>query len=320
MLQSKNTKILSASLRFLQLFGKNYCKKSELIDQILKVNNNNTNVKIEQIIALSYISDKESSIVASFLSKSLKNKSWLVSRITYKLINSLEHKPARMELIQKYKTINSEAEKLLILSALKNNFDKDIFGFLTNELLTVRNSKIKNTIFSMLSHSADSEIVLNWLDQHYSNFSKDDIVSLAGYYQSELEDNFSSSLLAVLIKHGFAPDEEFIKKLYESIAVYANKGDISHEEQGKLNNLLKIKNSLVAKEATKGIWDSLVVKEKITKEMQVEYQDAVVQFISKMEEILKKYKINEDKIKEVIDEMSTLKEGLPYLFNANIGE
>ncbi|MFH0790554.1 MAG: hypothetical protein V2A64_02885 [Candidatus Omnitrophota bacterium] len=310
LLESKDEKIIASSLRFLQLFSANYDKQGELIEPVLKINSSSINVQYEQVIALSRVTSKDSKIDEVSLRKFLNHKSWLVSRAAYSLINSLEDARIRMDLIKKYKSGDNEFEKLLILTALENNFSDYIFEFLAGEMLSTASDKIKTRIFRMLKSAQDKAKVLSWLDNNYEKLTQQDLVSLAGCYGRSYDD-FSASLSILLIKKGLIPDTDFLKHLSESITEYQNKKELSAGEKNELNNMLNIEREILANNILRDKWLSLKPPEpQINKQMQEEYDNAVDQFVAKSGEIFKKYNLDDEKKKSFLESLSLLKEGL----------
>lgn len=256
LLHAKNERVVSACLKFLQLFSGEYLNSAELLEPILKIKSSNINVQFEQLTDLSLIVSKETKIGDDFLNKAVNNKSWLVSRAAYSLVNKLENERIRMELIKKYRSTDKESERLLILTALENSFSNNIFDFLTKEILETRNNKIKTAVFMMLRSGQNKDMVLGWIGKNYERLSKEDIGFLAGYY-GEAYDNFSTSLLIALIKKGFIPDIGFLEKLSKSITEYKNKKDLSVSGKIELDNMLKIKQELLTNDLVKAVWGSL---------------------------------------------------------------
>ncbi|MFA6079537.1 MAG: hypothetical protein WC779_07335, partial [Candidatus Omnitrophota bacterium] len=166
LLHSRDDRIVSASLRFLQLFGPKYAEKDELAGNILKVRNNSKNVRYERLAALSAIAGKDSPVGDKFLKKSLEDASWLVSRAAYKLINSLENEKFRLMLIARYEKTLIEYEKLLILTSMTDNFSSDVFKFFGKAVFETRDKKIKDLIFRSFKNARDISEVLRWVDKN----------------------------------------------------------------------------------------------------------------------------------------------------------
>ena len=311
LLKSRNDKILSVSLRFLQLFNQNYSKKNELIGPILKVRSNNFNTQYEQVSALSEAASRDSKIDRRSLRKFLNSRSWLVSRCSYYLVDSLEDDESRLELTRRYSATNSQMEKLLILVALKNNFSNNVFGFLVSELLSAKDLKIRSAILKMLDNGQTPRLILGWIDKNYAKLSKEDIATLVNVHYETMEETFSADLLAILINKGLVPEEKFLKKLFDSIEGYKVKNNPSETEKESLANLMKIESAIMAKDSIKDMWLSVKNKidqtKKINSQMAGEYNDAADQFIAKTDEILKKYNIDDEKRQQCLEDISMVK-------------
>lgn len=310
LLESKDKKIIASSLRFLELFSTNYDNCNELIEPILKIKSRSINVQYEQVIALSRVTSRDSKIGEAFLRKFLNHETWLVSRAVYSLVNSLEDSRMRKDLIEKYKSSDNEFEKLLILTALQNNFSDYIFDFLTAEILAAASNKIKMQIFQMLKFARDKSKILDWIDKYYEKLTPQDLVSLAGCYGNSYDD-FSISLSILLMKKGFSPDNDFLKHLYDSITEYKDKKELSTQEKNELENMFKLEQEILANNVLKDMWLSLKPPEsQINKQMQEEYNNAVDQFVAQSDGIFKKYNLDDQKKQSFLENLSFLKESL----------
>ena len=310
-LSLKDERILSRSLRFLQMFSTDYDKKEELLKPILDVKNRAPNVQYEQLIALSMILENGSQIDPSFIKRSLNNRSWLVSRAAYLVINSLEDNQLRLGMIKKYKVTEDRMEKLLIFLSLQNKFSDQLFSFFADELLTSNDFKIRHQIFDILPGAENINTVIAWLDTNYSRLSEEDISYLVGINRRSLANSFSSALLATFIRKGFVPDGVFLEKLNASIKEYELRGPLSESEKRDRSNLLNIEQALLSRESLKTRWLAMRSKtQELTsrlKKMQEEYDSALDIFVAQTDKILKKYKMDEDNSKEYIRKLSEAK-------------
>lgn len=317
LLKSKDDRILSSNLRFLQLFSDGYSKKKDLIVPVLKIKSKSANVQYEQVMLLSEITSKDSKIDPLVLKRFLNNKSWLVSRATYFLINALQDETIRLELVKRYKSIDNEMEKLLILNAFEDKFSDDVFKLLRDELISTKSDKIKNEIFGMLGNGQDEKKVIEWLDKNYENFPKKDIDTLVNMYDRDLSDKFSNSLFIIFAKKDFVPKDDFLKKLISSIKTSEAEKEPSAQQKEELKDLLSLKEALLANAPIKEKWQAVEAKLNeegmLYEKMDDEYGRAVDQFAFKIDEILKKYKIAEDKRKEFLkNNIYSLKESFLY--------
>lgn len=314
LLSSRDSKIQAAALKFLERMSTQYNRPEELILSILRVQSNSQNVQYEQVFALSAIAGKNSQIGYNAVKKFLQSRNWMVSRQAYLLVNKLEDEQCRIELIKKYNLTKFEFEKLLILGALKNNFSSFVFKFLTKEIISSGNRKIRHVIFDILGTGKNKQEVLKWIDNNYGVFSKEDVACLVDIYSrafSKEDVDFSSSLFIVLINHGFTPQEKFYKELNSSIKELMGKPE--YEE--KFKSLILLDEALSNNASLKDVWLSVKNGKPVNKAMEKEYNDALDQFISKTDKILKKYNAEEEARKEYINEISSLKDYMIQKFS-----
>jgi hypothetical protein len=316
LLKSRDPKILAASLKFLEVFGAEYKKAEDLIQPILKVKSKDPNVKYEQIMALSVIASEGSSIDDAFLRRRLKDKSWLVSRSTYVLINSLQHDELRLELIKRYDAESNTMEKLLILGALTDNFPRKVFKFLTREMIFSDSPKIKRYIFAMLGFAQDKRAVLGWFDRGWARLAKPDIAQLAEIHYTMFKTEFSSTLLAILIQNGFSPSASFLNTLNTSMKKLDKKEELSQEEKVTLNNISRIEQALLASDLLHDTWIALKEEKAeppaktVNPDLKREYDKAVDAFIASTATMLRKYEVDEESRKSFLEEISGLKDYL----------
>lgn len=305
-LQSANPQIVSSAIHFLSIFGTNYKDKEEIINSLLKVKSNNYKVQFELVDALTVLADSSTKIEDKFIDNFLNSKSWVVSRKTYDLVNSLENEGIRLNLIGKYKTAQDEAEKLLILRALSNNYTDNTFDILKGEILAKDDMKIKNYIFEILHQAKDKKKVLDWLNENYGKLDKEDIESLAqtDYYQINSE--FGSQLMVILINSGFNPKvnlsiqkgEEGVPSLFsflsEGLKELSSKKDIKQEEAEELSRLNNVESALLNSPFLKEDWlkyKESKREETFSPEFVEEYNANLNDFFVKTKNIYEKYKI-----------------------------
>ncbi|MDD5173963.1 MAG: hypothetical protein PHV48_03970, partial [Candidatus Omnitrophica bacterium] len=232
LLKSRDDRIVSACLRFLQIFGRKYDKKEELIEPVLKIGRRRQNVRYEKLVTLSAIVSKNSPVSDEFLKRSLIDRSWLVSRATYDLIDRLENEKMRSMLSARYALTAAEYEKLLILTSMRHGLSSGIFAFLGKEALETKNVKIKNLILRSLRNARNTFEALEWVDDNYEKLSSGDIKEMrAG---TTIDDDFTSLLYGVCIRKGWVPDNDFFMDMYERIYTPAsNAGEYPSEEDIK---------------------------------------------------------------------------------------
>ena len=320
LLKSRDQKILAASLRFLQAFSTEFGNKKALIEPVLQARVKSANAKYEQVMALCMVATREAKISASFLKSRLNDRSWLVSRATYLLVNVLEHNPMRKELIKRYAKASSITERLLLLSGLSNNFSSRVFKFLTAEGFSVNNFQVKRAIFSMFSQAADKKSVLTWFDENYSKLNKADIVQLAETNYQTFSNEFSSFLLTIFIEKGFMPDRQFLENLNSSLKEFDSKTELSKEDKQVLNSMSRLEQALLADEVLKSAWLTIKnrpeeeIEKTINQDLKREYDLVVDEFLVKTDKILAKYDIEEDRREAYLSDLSHLKEYLVEQF------
>ncbi|MDD5680020.1 MAG: hypothetical protein PHI59_02130 [Candidatus Omnitrophica bacterium] len=307
LLQSRDGKIVSASLRFLQLFGPKYNKREELVEYLLKVKNRSQNVRYEQLVALNAIASQASRISDAFLIKSLKDPSWLVSRAAYSLVNTLKNDKIRLMLAAKYGSKAAEYEKLLILTAMKDDFSNDIFKFLSKEVFETKNDKIKDFILSALRNAHDTAEALKWVDENYEKLLPEEIARISD--DKPLYDDFTSALYIICIKKGWMPDNGFFGDLYQNINLAKSAGseeDLSEDDIRNRANLLNVEKAIMDSQIAGPAWavfknEKDMLAKSIAGEIKAEYAVIVNQFSEKAGGILDKYNVGTEKKKEFCD-------------------
>lgn len=303
LLNSRDTRVAIASLRFLQIFGNKYKAKPEVGKPVLQVRNNNPQVVYEQITLLCAVADKDLNIPDATLREFLNNPSWVVSRSAYALVNSLEHDRLRRELINKYRVMHDEKEKLLILTALQNKFSDYVADFLFTELLTTKSNKIRDKIFNMLDSGKNQEKVLSWVDKNYNR-----ILAVGGEYlfvlhAGKVHKKFSSRLLGIFINGNFAVDKKFLEQLNKNIEECKVKKELSPADRGNFDNLLEIEKALLANKLLAEQWRALRKKTEIRDTeltaLQNEYDPIVKDFAIKADSVFEKYNISSEKRQEI---------------------
>ncbi|MDP2940128.1 MAG: hypothetical protein Q8O13_08635 [Candidatus Omnitrophota bacterium] len=318
LLNSRNPRVVAASLRFLQLFSSKYKAKEELIKPVLKIKSNNSLVLYEQVNTLSIIANKNSDIPIQKVRQFLNNSSWVVSRSAYLLVNSLENDSLRRELINKYRVMRDNKEKLLILPALEKQYDDYVADFLFAEALTTTDSKIRHAIFDMFKGGKNQEKVLASLDKNYDKLVAIDGEYLFQRYALTMDEKFSSKLLIIFIMKGFSADEKFLEGLNKNLEEYENKEELSDSDKEKLNNLMELEKTVSANKILAGQWNALkdkteVLNAKLT-QLQKEHDVIAKEYVPKVDELFKKYNISDEKRQEykegVLDSREYLKDML----------
>ncbi len=313
LLQSRDDKIVSASLRFLQLFSPKYDKKEALVERVLKVKNRSKSVRYERLAALSAMASKNSPVRDVFLKKSLKDTSWLVSRAVYGLINSLENDKIRVMLIARYKTTRVEYEKLLILTSMTDNFSSDVFKFFGKVALETKNERIKDLIFRTLKNARDTSEVLKWVNENYEKLSPEEIAKIID--DSNISDDFACALYLVCIRKGWVPDNDFFGMLYENLSIIDAAGPdpetISEDDIKRKSNIRNIEKEILGSKAARDKWLSFkgekdAFAKNVCSEIMLEYDVMVKQFSEKVNSVLDKHNVPPEKKKDFFNALSSV--------------
>lgn len=318
LLNSKDKRVLAATLRFLQFFCKEYKMKAELLEPVLQIKSNDPQILYEQILALNIIADKDSDIPDAVLRKFLNNHSWIVSRSAYLLVNSLKNERIRKELFHKYKSFNEEKEKLLILTAFKAQCSDSLTDSFLEEVLKTKNAKIRNEIYDILVNCQNQEKVLLWLDQNYDKLASADkeyLFLLSG------EPKFLSKLKILWLKHGFMPQASFLEDLNKDLDGFEGKTDVSESDKERLNDLLEIEKTLQTNKLLSEQWTALRKKTKALNaeliNVQNGYNIITQEYVKKIVEYLDEHNVSDEKKQEYIkgvDELLRSHDIVEYFF------
>jgi len=226
--KSNNIMIISSCLKFLNDFihKKDY---QDTITLIEKIKNNSFTVNYEKINLLAKVLNSESKINKRIIIDLMNDRSWIISRNAYLLINSIEEEELRKTLIKKYKKAKKEEEKLLILTAFKNNFSYDFFEDIILNEIKGENQKIKDYLFGIFSNCKDKEKIIQYIINNYDAINSEDMVKIVANYKY-LTNNQSLVLFINIINKGFEPDKVF----YETLI---NKSDSVNEDKDYMANL-----------------------------------------------------------------------------------
>lgn len=301
LLKLKDDKITVSIISFLTLLGNDYKNKEELIKILLNIRSNKPYILFEKVKALSVLSKPETNIDTDYIVKMLNNKSWLVSRSTYELVNALENAEVRSILIKKYKEENLDYEKLLILKAFEKNFNEEVFELFKFELINSKDKSIKYYISKLLENAKDTELVINWLTTSY-DFSEEDFISIINNYYN-LSTKFSTNLFLTLINKGFNPiidfyDEKNTARLYyyllDDLNDFEGKTDLEDEDKLKLERLKQIEASILSSEVLKADWleyKDRKIEISYSKEFMREYNENLDDYINKTKKLFYKNNI-----------------------------
>ncbi|MEI8011334.1 MAG: hypothetical protein WCI27_02480 [Candidatus Omnitrophota bacterium] len=320
-LNSSDTRVLVASLRFLQVFSNKYAMRIELVRPVLQIRNDNPQVLFEQVIILSGIANKDSNIPDPVVRKFMNNPSWIVSRGAYALVNALEHESLRHELINKYAVTEDEKEKLLLLSAFENQFSDAVAAFLFQEVLSTKSSKIRHAIFDMLGNSKNHELVLAWIDKNYVGLMAAEGEYLIERHRTAMTEKFSSRLLSIFLHKGFAVDDQFLEELNTCLEIYYAKKDIGDADKEKLSNLLAVESALITNKSLAVKWESLKNKSEAfhtrLTQFQTEYDVITKEYTLKLDDLFLRNNISAEKRLEYIDSILSSRNKLSELLAEN---
>ncbi|MFH1045601.1 MAG: hypothetical protein V1727_01400 [Candidatus Omnitrophota bacterium] len=315
LLQSRDRRIILSALRFLQLFGLDYKPKAELVEPILKIRSSAPSVNFEQLEALRRITSKDLPLKEDFVTKALKNRSWLVARSAYGLINALESEHLRQKIIESYKNTTDEMERLLMLNALKKRFSEGVFNFLSQELLSSQSEKIRLEIVNMLENAADENIVLTWLENNYARLPNDVAVNLFKRHCNDIKDGFSRQIVILLIKNGYALEEKHYLDWGWEILKYETYGELDDKDKEHQSALKQIEQAILAQEGPKAQWLSTMAKlEKkviLGQKMKTAYDNAIDVFLQNAAVVIQESSLSPEEQKEFLEELKKLKDFLP---------
>jgi len=238
LLNFRDDLILTSAIRFLRIGAGKFADKNLLTEKLLKIKSKSTNVNYEIINALALLSNKDTKIDVEYLKYFMNNKSWLVSRSTYQLIDKLENIALREEVIIRYKKTDEQFEKILFLNALKTDFDEKIFDFYKMELLNNNDILIRKNILRNLKYAKDKNSLLIWCNENYSVFSKNDIKELGESCSDDIYDDFSYNIMILLLNKGFDPYENVLSD--DSTNLFFSLLDKMEDNKEKFNKMDKI--------------------------------------------------------------------------------
>jgi len=251
---SKDPRIQASSLRFLQLFTTKYGPKGELILPALRVTPRSAQAACEKIELLTRVALKKGNFDTGILKTLLGDRSWLVSRAAYALVDKLESEDVRAEIIGRYKKTNITFEKLLMLWALKTNFSDNVFAFLSGELLSSPDRHIRRMVIDMLSGGESEGVVIAWVEANYQKLRDEDMKYLVSSNLYNMENGFSNRLFTALLQKGFIPEDNFCERLYSSLKEREGEKERSKEAEAAFQNLKKLEEVARSNPAASKSW------------------------------------------------------------------
>lgn len=291
--KSNDRMIIAASLKFLQEFmhSDDY---NEIKELALKIKNNSfmVNYELENILLIT--GDNKNKIDKKIIEKFLNNRSWIISKKAYLLINKFEDEELRNGLLKKYDKIKNEYDKLLLLTAFSNNYSYDVFDKIFIKEINGENLKIKNFIFKIMNNCKEQEKVNEWIINNIKSLKKDDLEKIVNSFKY-LSNNSSIDLVIKLIKNGYEPDNS----LYENLIGINNNIKDNQELKDKINDLL---NEILIRDNLKTKYNLVLkgIKKEINPDFIKENNLIADDYINNFERISRKYNANNEKTKEYI--------------------
>lgn len=251
--KSKNPRIAGSSIRYLSFCIDKYNDKKSLTEKILKIKSANRIVVFEQVRILSLLVDKDTKIDKKVINKFLNSKSWLISRMTYDLINATEDKDLRNDMIKKYKKTNNELENLLIIRCFEKNYGKEVFKLFKNEIINNKSKSIKKHILGILNNTNDITSVISWLNENYKKFSEEDIKNMTVNCYGSIYEDYNVELFVMLLKNGFDPyiDPYSAEDKSPNLFYYMLNNEKDYKEK-----ISKIEDEVMARKDLKDKWIS----------------------------------------------------------------
>jgi hypothetical protein len=162
MVNSKNSWVSSAAIRYLSLFKYN---RPEFMRNLLSSENTSLNVQLEIIKNVYEDTISDQNLLSRKFNFLQKQPSWLLQNSAYGIFKEKNNIPIN-QLIKEYNISGAEYKKLLIINALSMHITDSVFYFLSNEWERTKNERIKNIIFFSLLNSKNEDMAFNWYEKH----------------------------------------------------------------------------------------------------------------------------------------------------------
>jgi hypothetical protein len=298
--ENNNKMVISASIKFLRDFAKSKEYK-EILEIVKNIKNNSFIVNYEKLNILIDLSDKNTEIDKKYLKKILNNKSWIISKNSYLLINKLENDEIRNDLVKKYISNDNEYEKLLLLTAFKDNYAYDVFEKIFLKEIYGENVKIKNYIFKIIDNCKEQNTVNEWIINNFNTLNKEDFKKIISTFEY-LSDNSALELYINLIKKGYEPDDSFYDRII-------NINDNINDHQDIKDNVNILLNEIKIRNNLKDKYDLVLLKKekKLDPKFIAEYNLNLERYLIEFENIGKKYNFSVEKINEYKEFFNELK-------------
>ena len=313
LLPSPYPKVAAASLRFFEMFPPENAP-DHLLTAVTRLRSSNPLVQYEQIVLLKLLTNPGSAVPDRLLRRFLSSPSWIVSRGAYQLIDQLERASLREELVKKFVKISDEKERLLILTALRTNFDDNTADALLYEALKTNSLKIKQEIWGMLSGARHPDRVLKWLEGNYRQVLLSGGEILFAEQSRTMEEDFSSRVVCLFLKNDFPASPFFLHQLNDVWERYQTKTDLTDADKRKMECLFKIQEAVLGSPRLATSWKALRVRSEkfdaTVEQFQRDYDVLTEDFARKAARLFEQYNVPEDKKQEFLKTVKASRENL----------
>lgn len=290
-LESKEPHVVAASLRFLQVFAKEYKPKEELVEIVSRIESRHPQVQFEQVTLLRSLVSENSRLPEPLLHRLLNSPSWIVSRSTYGLIGRLHEEPLRQELARRYQNIEDEKERLILITALRNRLEPEEARMFEEEMLSTESSKIRHATGMALMKNVHCPDVKPWLIDHYPQFSEKE----KAWMFDQCDD---ADLAYGFLSQGYVPDDKALEELVEASLL---------EDEELQAELKRFEEAIRANPQLAGRWQSM--KEEAEQEqlrMNALHQDMAPlsqEFTEQVKALLVKHEMSEPDQKKAMEKI-----------------
>jgi hypothetical protein len=304
-LKSGNDWIVCASLRFFSEFSPEYKNKQDIIKNLIDVNLKSKSIRLEYINAVKALTETDLQPFYNIFDDYLNNKSWLISRYTYQIIARTNNTKFNNYLIDKYKG-SEEYDKLLIISTIPYKYNDTILDFITAQLKTEKNKKIKLYLSKFLSNAKNTNKVTAWLNSNFNELN--DIKGpMAEYYINQSEHSFNPKIVRILLAKKMVEDSlipgknnTFFHLLYTGI---------SDKKTASNTDFNDLETELMRNEGFKNKWIAYKLKQEkknLSDEFIAKQLKLISEFKQKSSGLYDAYKIDDEYKKEFTDQISNL--------------
>ncbi len=250
-LQSGNSMILAASLRYLQETRPRDLEedvRTELFNSVCRVESTHPLVQFEQISLLEMLVDETTQVPEALLHRFLDSKSWVVSHKAYDLIAALTAESIQMEMLRRYRVTNDQVERTFLLCTFKGSFRPEVIDCLKQEMFSTEEGLIPNYSFDALLKKIELPSVYTWMLEHAADFNpkaREKIFNAA----VDMDDaEVGDELMHAMLDEGFAMDDEFLFQVValENEVAGESSEDLSVEDMEKAERLLAVLDEVIS--------------------------------------------------------------------------